>query len=168
MTEENITLNVEETEANKKAEAKRIADKKAADKKASDKKAAEEAKRIADEEAVKKAADKKAAEEAKRIAEEEAALADQLLEVAKLNAITNNLWKERQKTNFETMSHTETSMLKQELKKRAEVHRGFMTSLTRNSNKIIRQNAPSVQQTPTTKLSTRQTMFNSGMMFGRR
>ena len=66
------------------------------------------------------------------------------------------------------MSHTETSMLKQELKKRAEVHRGFMTSLTRNSNKIIRQNAPSVQQTPTTKLSTRQTMFNSGMMFGRR
>jgi len=66
------------------------------------------------------------------------------------------------------MSHTETSMLKQELKKRSEVHRGFMTSLTRNSNKIIRQNAPSVQQTPTTKLSTRQTMFNSGMMFGRR
>ena len=66
------------------------------------------------------------------------------------------------------MSHTETSMLKQKLKKRAEVHRGFMTSLTRNSNKIIRQNAPSVQQKPVAKLSTRQTMFNSGMMFGRR
>ena len=136
--EENITLNVEETEAAKKA----------ADE-------AAEAKRIADEEASKKAAD-------------EAELADQLLEVAKLNAITNNLWKEGQKTNFETMTHTETGVLKYEIKKRAEVHREFMTSLTRNSNKIIRQNAPPAQQKPVAKLSTRQTMFNSGMMFGRR
>ena len=129
-SEENITLNVEETEATKKAE----------------------------EEAV----------EAKRIAEEETALAVQLLEVAKLNAITNNLWEEGKKTNFETMSHTETGMLKHELKKRAEVHQGFMTSLTRNSNKIIRQNVSPVQQKPVVKLSTRQTMFNSGMMFNRR
>ena len=66
------------------------------------------------------------------------------------------------------MSHTETGMLKHELKKRAEVHQGFMTSLTRNSNKIIRQNVSPVQQNPVVKLSTRQTMFNSGMMFNRR
>ena len=194
--EENITLNVEETEAAKKAadeaaEAKRIADeeaaKKAADEEAAKKAADEEAKRIADEEAAKKAADeeakriadeeavKKAAdEEAKRIADEEskksaeADLADQLLEVSKLNAITNKLWKEGQKTNFESMSHTEAGVLKYEIKKRSEVHQGFMTSLTRNSNKIIRQNAPTVQQKPVAKLSTRQAMFNSGMMFGRR
>ena len=134
MTEENITLNVEETEANKKEEAKRIADKKAADKKAAD----------------------------------EVELAAQLLEVVKLNAITNKLWKDGEKTNFENMSHTEAGVLKHEIKKRAEVHQGFMTSLTRNSNKIIRQNAPAVQQKPVAKLSTRQTMFNSGMMFGRR
>ena len=169
-------------EASKKAAAeaaKKAADeaaaKKAADEAAATKKAADEAaKKAADEAASKKAADeaaKKAADEAaeaKRIAEEEADLADQLLEVAKLNAITNNLWKEGQKTNFETMSHTETGILKYEIKKRAEVHQGFMTSLTRNSNKIIRQNAPTVQQKPVAKLSTRQTMFNSGMMFGRR
>ena len=66
------------------------------------------------------------------------------------------------------MSHTETGILKHEIKKRAKVHQGFMTSLTRNSNKIIRQNAPPAQQKPVAKLSTRQTMFNSGMMFGRR
>ena len=163
--EENITLTVEETEAAKKAaEAKRIADEAAASKKAADEAAA---KKAADEAAAsQKTADEAA--EAKRIAEEEAEVADQLLEVAKLNAITNKLWKEGQKTNFENMSHTETGVLKHEIKKRSEVHQGFMTSLTRNSNKIIRQNAPTVQQKPVAKLSTRQAMFNSGMMFGRR
>ena len=194
--EENNTLNVEkEREAAKKAadeeaakkaadeeaakkaadeaaEAKRIADEEAA-KKAADEEAAKkatdeaaEAKRIADEEAAKKAADEEAA---KKAADEEAAeLAEQLLEVTKLNAITNNLWKDGQKTNFESMSHTETGVLRSEFKKRAGIHQGFMTSLTRNSNKILRQNVPPVKQKPVAKLSARQTLFNSGMMFGNR
>ena len=175
--EENNTLNVEEErEAAKKAadeaaEAKRIADEEAA-KKAADE--AAEAKRIADEEAAKKAADeeaaKKAADEeaAKKATDEAAELAEQLLELTKLNAITNNLWKEGQKTNFESMSHTVTGVLKHELKKRSDIHQGFMTSLTKNTNKILRQNVSSVKQKPVANLNTRQTMFNSGMMFGNR
>jgi len=174
--EENITLNAEA------AEAKRIADEEAATKKAADE--AAEAKRIADEEAAtKKAADeaatKKAVDEAAtkkatneaatKKAADEAELAEQLLEVVKLNAITNNLWKKGQKTNFESMSHTPNGVLKHEMKKRSEIHQGFMTSLTRSSNKIISQNVSTPQpKKQVVKLSTRQTVFNSGMMFGNR
>ena len=139
-TEENITLNVEETEAAKK---------KATEEAAAKKKAAEEA-----------AANKKAAEAVE--------LEEQLLEVVKLNAITNKLWKEGEKSNFNTMSHTEKAVLRHELKKRGDAHRNFMTSLTKSSNKILRQNVSSVRQKPVVKLSTRQTVFNSGMIFGNR
>ena len=63
------------------------------------------------------------------------------------------------------MSHTENGVLKQEIKERSKIHQGFMTSLTKSSNKILRQNVRQVK-TPVVKLSTRQTVFNSGMMFG--
>ena len=130
--EENITLNVEETEDTQKAAEEA------------------EAKRIADE-----------AESA-----EKAELAEQLAELERLNNITNKLWKDGKK--LDTMTHTEKKMKRLDMKKRGRVHQNFMTSLTKTSQRkgmiksttSIKPNRPS--------LTTRQTMVNSGMMFGNR
>ena len=195
-TEENTTLNVEETEAAKKAaeeaaEAKRVADEAAAKKAAEE---AAEAKRIADEAAAKKAAEeaaakkasdeaaeakradeaaaKKAAEEAteaKRVSDEAAELTEQLVEFAKLNAITNKLWEDGKKSNYDNMSHTEIGVKKSELYKRGKVHQNFMTSLTKTSQRRgMSRSTPSSTKSNRPSLNTRQTVFNSGMMFGNR
>ena len=66
------------------------------------------------------------------------------------------------------MTHTEKNMKKLDMNKRGRVHQNFMTSLTKTSQRkgmiksttSIKPNRPS--------LTTRQTMVNSGMMFGNR
>ena len=201
--EENITLNVEETEDTQKAaeeaeakriadeaeakriadeaEAKRIADeaeaKRIADETAA-KKAEEEAeaKRIADEAEAKRVADEAAAKkageeaEAKRIADEaeaaeKAELAEQLAEIERLNNITNKLWKEE---GIQGLTHTAKNIKKMDMKNRARVHQNFMTSLTKTSQRkrMIKSTTSIKSKRP--NLTTRQTMVNSGMMFGNR
>ena len=193
--EANITLEVEETDTNAEAEAQAQAEaeakaeadaKAAADAEEATKKAAEEeaARVAAEEEAAKKAAEEEAAkkaaeEEAARVAEEEEARvaeeeeAEQQAELARLNAQTNALWKEGQMSNWESMSHTEMGVRRHNIQRTAQVHRGFMTNMTRKSqhsisSRPVQHKQVSKPQTQVKPTNTRQTLQKQGGMFGLR
>ena len=123
---------------------------------------------MAEEEAARVAAEKAAEEEAARVAEAEAAeMTEQVAEIERLNKQTNELWKQGQQTNWESMSHTEAGSLKMELKNRARIHQNFMHSMvTASTHNLNRPQNTVVKQSP---VSTNHNvkMFNSGMMFGR-
>ena len=185
--EANITLEVEETDTNAEAEAQAQAEaeakaeadaKAAADAEEATKKAAEEeaARVAAEEEAAKKAAEEEAAkkaaeEEEARVAEEEEA--EQQAELARLNAQTNALWKEGQMSNWESMSHTEMGVRRHNIQRTAQVHRGFMTNMTRKSqhsisSRPVQHKQVSKPQTQVKPTNTRQTLQKQGGMFGLR
>ena len=52
-------------------------------------------------------------------------MAEQLAELERLNKQTNELWQQGQKSNWETMSHTQRGIEKMELKQRANIHQGL-------------------------------------------
>ena len=163
VAEQNITLEVEETqntetETNPEEESKESVD------------TEEEAKAKAEAEAKAKAEEEakaKAEEEAK--AKEEAEMAEQLAELARLNKQTNELWKRGQQSNWETMSHTQQGIEKMELKQRASFHQGFMRSMITKSEFTIKpsqQRNVVIRQQPLSG-NHRVNMFNNGMMFNR-
>ena len=135
--DQNISLEVQETDTSQ-------ADAKAAE---------EEAARVAEEEAAKKAA-------------EEAELAEQLAELEKLQKEQALVWKTGRNTGWENMSHTEEGVSRMDIRNRANIQQGFMSSMIHQSSHNIFAPPSTVQQQNTRVTNTRQTMHNSGMMFG--
>ena len=76
--------------------------------------------------------------------------------------------------NWETMSHTPTGVRRRNIQRTAQVHRGFMTNMTRKSQHSFRhQQVPKAQaqaqtQTQVKSTNTKQTLQRQGGMFGLR
>ena len=88
-----------------------------------------------------------------------------------MKAQTDALWQEGQKTNWESMSHTEAGAKRFNLEQNAQIHRGFMTSMTRSTQHNVNRAQRIVRtqnQQPQQPKSSRQALRQSGMMFGGR
>ena len=95
-------------------------------------------------------------------------MAEQLAELDRLNRQTNALWRQGQQTNWESMSHTEQGVAKFDLKRRSEVHQGFMHGMiTQSEFTITRPQRREVVRQNTAPTNNNVKMFNRGMMFSR-